>query len=259
MNNSDAIDHAVRPGLVAYGVVHLVLGWLALQLAFGDSQGSASSSGAVRTLAQQPFGLVLVWLVALGMLLLVVWQLWEAAAGHRGLDGSTRLRKRLTSLGKSLVYGYIGVSAVTIATGSGSSGGGTDSMTARVMQLPGGQVLVGLVGAGIIGIGGYLVWKGWSEKFREDLTAKGRRGDSGTLAIWLGKVGYVAKGLALGVVGVLFGYAAVTHEAKKSGGLDQALQEVLQQPFGPYLLAAMAVGIACFGAFCFVHARHLSR
>ena len=259
MNQSDAIDHAVRPGLVAYGVVHLVLGWLALQLAFGDGGGSASSSGAVRTLAQQPFGLVLVWLVALGMLLLVLWQLLEAAVGHRSLDGGERLRKRLTSLGKAVVYGYIGVSALTIATGTGSSGGGTDSMTAQVMGLPGGQALVGLVGAVIIGIGGFLVWKGLTEKFREDLTGQGRRGDSGRVYIWLGKVGYAAKGIALGVVGALFGYAAVTHEAKRSGGLDQALQEVLDQPFGPYLLAAMAAGIAAFGAFCFVHARHLSR
>lgn len=259
MQSSDAIDHAVRPGLVAYGVVHLVLGWLALQLALGDRQSSASSSGAVRTLAQQPFGLVLVWLVALGMLLLVLWQLLEAVAGHRGLDGPTRLRKRVTSLAKAVVYGSIGVSALTIATGSGSSGGGTDSTTAKVMELPGGQVLVGLVGAGIIAVGGYLVWKGVTEKFREDLTGKGRRGDSGRLFMWLGKVGYVAKGVALAVVGGLFGFAALTHDAQRSGGLDQALQEVLQQPFGPYLLTAMAVGIASFGAFCFVHARHLSR
>lgn len=259
MNQSDALDHAVRPGLVAYGVVHLVLGWLALQLAFGDSEGSASSSGAVRTLAQQPFGLVLVWLVFLGMVLLVLWQLWEAVSGHRSQRGTTRARKRLTSLGKSVVYGYIGLSAITIATGSGSSGGGTDSMTARVMEWPGGQVLVGLAGAGVVGVGGYLVWKGVTERFREDLTGRGRRGDSGTVYIWLGKAGFVAKGLALGVVGVLFGYAALTHDAKRSGGLDQALQEVLDQPFGPYLLAVVAVGIACFGLYCFAHARHLSR
>lgn len=259
MNQSDAIDHAVRPGLVAYGLVHLVLGWLALQLALGDRQKSASSSGAVRTLAQQPLGLVLVWLVALGMLLLVLWQLWEAFGGHRGVDATTRLRRRVTSVGKACVYGYIGYNALSIAIGSGSSGGGTDSLTARIMNLPGGQVLVGLVGAGIIAVGGYLAWKGLSEKFTEDLTARGRRGTSGTFTVWLGKVGYVAKGAALAVVGILFGYAAVTHDAQRSGGLDQALQKVLQQPFGPYVLGAMAVGIGCFGVFCFVHARHLSR
>ena len=259
MTRSDWIDHAARFGLIAYGLVHLVVGWLAVTLALGDRQGSASGSGAVRELAQQPFGEVLVWLVAIGMVLLVVWQLLEAAAGHRGLPDAKRLRERLGSAGKTVVYGYIAVSGFTIATGAGSAGGGTDSMTAKVMDLPGGQLLVGLVGAAIIGIGGYLVWKGLTEKFCEDLTAEGQAGDTGTAFVWLGKVGYVAKGVALGVVGALFGYAAVTHDPKRSGGLDQALQEVLDQPFGPVLLAAIAVGIGCFGLFCFAHARHLSR
>ena len=75
----------------------------------------------------------------------------------------------------------------------------------------------------------------------------------------LGKVGYIAKGVAIGLVGVLFVYAAVTHDPKKSGGLDQALHEVLEQPFGPFLLVAIALGIACYGLFCFARARHLSR
>lgn len=256
---SDWIDHLARAGLVAFGIVHVVLGWLALQLALGDSAGSASSNGAVRELAQQPFGTVLVWAVAGGMLLLALWQAIEAAVGHLHHKDSRRLRKRLSSAGKTLVYGYVGVSAAMIAAGAGSSGGGSDSMTARLMALPGGQVLVALVGAVIIGIGIYLVHKGWSEKFTEDLTGEGRSGDTGTAYVWLGKAGYVAKGVALGSVGTLFGYAAVTHDAKKSGGLDQALQEVLQQPFGPVLLVGIAAGIACFGVFCFAHARHISR
>lgn len=259
MTRSDWIDHAVRLGLVAYGLVHLVVAWLALQLAFGDRQGSASGSGAVRELAQQPFGVVLVWAVAIGMVLLVLWQLLEAAAGHRHLRNAARLRKRAGSAGKAIVYGYIAVSAVTIATGAGSSGGSTDSMTAKLMDLPGGRLLVGLVGAVIIGIGVYLVWKGVTEKFVEDLTSEGRSGNTGTAFGWLGTAGYAAKGVALGVVGGLFGYAAVSHDPQKSGGLDQALQEVLEQPFGPLLLAAIAVGIACFGLFCFAHARHLAR
>jgi hypothetical protein len=253
------IEHVARAGLVAFGIVHLVIGWLALQLAFGDRSGTASSSGAVRELAQQPFGAVLVWLVAAGMVLLAVWQAIEAAVGHQLQDGGKRLRKRLSSAGKTLVYGYIAFSAAMIAAGAGSSGGGSESTTATVMSAPAGQLLVGLVGAVIIGIGVYLVHKGWTEKFTEDLTGEGRSGDSGTAYVWLGKAGYVAKGIAVALVGSLFGYAAVTHDAKKSGGLDQALQEVLKQPFGPVLLGGIAVGIACFGVFCFAHARHISR
>lgn len=258
-DRADWVDHVARAGLLAFGVVHLVVGWLALQLALGDRAGSASSTGAVRELAQQPFGAVLVWLVALGMALLALWQLVEALAGHRQERDGSRTRRRLSSAGKALVYGYIGVTAARVAAGSGSSGGGTDSTTAQIMELPAGQVLVAAVGAVIIGVGGYLAHKGWTEKFTKDLTGEGQRGTSGTAYVLLGKVGYLAKGVSLGLVGALFGYAALTHDPKKSGGLDQALQEVLQQPFGPFLLGAIAIGIGAFGVFCFAHSRHLSR
>ena len=255
----DWVDTAVRFGMVTYGVVHLMIAWLAVQLAFGESSGSASSKGALQELAQQPFGKFLVWVVAIGMLLLVLWRLLEAAAGHRDEDGGTRLRKRLMSLAKAVLYGAIGVSALKVALGSGGGGGGSDGYTARLMKLPAGTWIVGAVGLAIIGYGLSLVIRAWTEKFKENLTAEGKSGDTGTAYVWFGKVGYAAKGLAVGIVGGLFIYAAVTHEAKKSGGLDVALRKVLQQPFGPYLLTVMAAGIACYGLFCFARARHLSR
>lgn len=259
-HHSDWMDHAVRAGLVAYGVVHLLIAWLALQLAFGDREGSPSSSGALQELAQQPFGGFLVWLVAVGLFLLVVWRGLEAAVGHQGKDGSDRLRKQVSSAGKAVIYAAVGVSAVKVAMGSGSKGGGgTDSWTAKLMDLPAGQVLVVAVGLGIIGYGGYEVVKAWTEKYREELSGEGTSGEAGKAYLLFGKIGYTAKGVAVGIVGGLFVYAGVTHEAKKSGGLDQALYEVLDQPFGPFLLGLIAVGIACYGLFCFARARHLSR
>ena len=101
-HQSEWLDHAARIGLVAYGVVHLVIAWLAVQLAFGDKEGSADSQGAVQQLAEQPFGQALVWAVAIGMFLLAVWQGLEAAFGHRDEDGFTRVRKRVTSAGKAV-------------------------------------------------------------------------------------------------------------------------------------------------------------
>jgi hypothetical protein len=255
---SDWVDHAARIGLLAYGLVHVVVAWLALQLAFGDREGTPSSTGAVKELAQQPFGEVLVWAVGIGMLLLAAWQALEAATGHRRESGFTRVRKRLASGGKAVVYTAIGVSAVKVATGSGSSSkSGTDSWTAKVMDLPAGQLLVGAAGLAIMGIGGYLIHKAWTEKFKKDLDARGRSGSSGTAYIWLGKIGYTAKGVAFGIVGGLFLYAALTHDPKKSGGLDQALFEVLDQPFGPVLLCAIGLGLGCFGLFTLARARHL--
>lgn len=263
-DGGDWLDIAARIGLVAYGIVHVIIAWLALQLAFGDREGSASSSGAISELAQQPFGKALVWAVAIGMFLLVVWQGIEAIAGHRDEEGKKRTGKRLLSAGKAVVYAAIGISAVKVAVGSESSGGNssekqTDSMTATIMELPAGQLLVGAVGLTIIGIGLAFAVRSWTEKFAKHLSAEGKSGDAGTAYLWFGKVGYAAKGVALGIVGSLFCYAARTHDPDESGGLDQALHEVLEKPFGPVLLGIIAVGIGCYGLFCFARARYLSR
>ena len=102
------------------------------------------------------------------------------------------------------------------------------------------------------------MYRGWTGKFLEHLDPQGRSGDSGRAYEMFGKMGYIAKGIAIGVIGVLFLYAAIDHSAKKAGGLDQALHKVLHQAFGPVLLFAISVGIGCYGIFCFARARHLS-
>jgi hypothetical protein len=257
--DSDWLDHAVRIGLIAYGVVHLLVGWLAVQLALGDRGEEASAKGALTELAQKPFGQTMVWAVAVGMFLLVAWRLIEAAYGHREEEGSDRLRKRAASGLKALIYGALAVTAVRVAVGSGGSGQGSRGLTARLMDLPGGQWLVVAVGLAIIGYAANVAWRGWTEKFAEHLETEGKLGNSGAAYLLLGKVGYIAKGVSLAVVGGLFCYAGFTHKANESGGLDAALQKVLEQPFGPYLLIAIGLGIACYGLFCFARARHLDR
>ncbi len=255
---SDWLDTAARLGLVAYGVVHLLIGWLAVQLALGNREEEASAKGALNELSQQPFGSALVWAVAVGMLLLVVWRVIEAAFGHREEDDAERLRKRAGSTLKAVIYGALGVTALKVALGS-SSGGGSEGLTAKLMGLPGGQWIVVAVGLAIIVYAGALVWRGWTEKFAENLETEGKLGYSGAAYLILGKVGYIAKGAALAVVGGLFCYAGITHDADESGGLDGALQKVLTQPFGPYLLIGIGLGIACYGLFSFARARHLDR
>jgi hypothetical protein len=258
-HQSEWLDHAARIGLVAYGLVHLVLAWLAIQLALGDKEGSADSQGAVQQLAEQPFGQALVWAVAIGMFLLALWQGLEAIFGYRDEEGFTQVRKRVTAAGKAVIYVVIGISAVRAATGpSTSKKNGTDSTTAKVMDWPGGQVIVAAVGLAIIGIGGYLVYRAYTEKFAKHINAEGKSGSSGTAYLWFGKAGYTAKGVAFALVGGLFLYAGLSHDAKKSGGLDQALHKVLQQPFGPVLLVAIALGIGCYGLFCFARAWHFN-
>jgi len=237
---------SARLGLVAYGVVNLLIGWLALQLAVGERSGRPNSSGALHEIARQPMGAALIWAVAVGLALLVVWRGIEVVVEHEW--GSAL---------KAALYASLAVTAVSTAVGSGSSGG-TDSWTATLMKMPGGQVLVGLVGVAVLGYAVAQVRKGWSEGFREDLDAEGQSGQTGSAFVVFGQVGYAAKGVAIGIIGGLFLWAAFTHSAKKSGGLDVALQTILEAPFGRVLLGLVALGIACYGAFNLARAKHLS-
>ena len=258
---SDWLDHVARIGLVAYGAVYLLVGWLAIQLALGDHGEDASPQGAMSELSQQPFGEVLVWAVGVGLAMLVVWRVVEAAFGHRESDGAARTRKRLSSAGKAVIYAALAFTAFKIAASGSSSDSdsGSETMTAKLMDLPAGQWIVVGVGLAIIAYAVGVAWSGWREKFAENLQTEGKLGYSGAGYLILGKVGHIAKGVAFGIVGGLFVYAGATHESGKSGGLDQALQKVLQQPFGPFLLGAIAAGIICYGLFCFAWARHLDR
>ncbi|MCL3837150.1 DUF1206 domain-containing protein [Aeromicrobium duanguangcaii] len=260
VDNHPAMDYVARAGLVAFGVVHVVMGWLTLQLAFGDRENKADSSGAVQELAEQPFGGAIVWAVAIGMILLAAWQAIEAAVGHREDDNPKRLRKRLTSLGKVAVYLAIAISAIKVVTGSGSSKkDGTTPVSVKLMDLPMGQFIVGVVALGIAAVGVYLIYKGATQRFLKDIEAGGTSGRVGTAYVWLGTCGYVAKGAAIVGVGALFGYAAITHEPKKSGGIDEALLTLLEQPFGPFVTALVGAGFVAFGLFCFAWARHIDR
>lgn len=258
VDNSPWLDRGVRVGLAVYGVMHLIIAVTALQLAFGDRSGKASQQGALNQLSQSSFGDIVLGFVAAGFLALVVWQLVEAAVGHRRHDDPKRSFKRLGSLGKAVVYGVLGFSAAQKISSS-SSGTRTDSMTAQLMSAPGGQLLVGLVGVGTVSVGVYLAYKGWTEKFTEDLDSHASSGRRREPIVLLGKVGYIGKGAALAAVGALFLVAAVQHQAKESGGLDVALQQLLGQPFGVALVIAVGVGLASFGLYCLAWARHLDR
>jgi hypothetical protein len=258
-DRSRGMDWAIRAGLVAYGVVHLLVGWLALQLAFGDRSEKASNKGAMQELAQQPFGEVLVWAIAIGMFLLVIWRVLEVFVGHQEKDeGADRMKARAVSGLKAGLYAAVGVSALSVALGSGKSGGGT-KWTQTVMDWPAGQWIVAAVGLAVIIYGANHVRKGFTESYAKHLDAEGKSGQSGKAYLLFGKIGYIGKGIAIAIVGGLILYGGISEDASKSGNLDQALHKVLTYPFGVVLLVVMAAGIICYGLFCFARARHLSR
>jgi hypothetical protein len=240
----------VGVGLVSYGLVHLMLAWLALQIAFGGKE-DASSQGALRGLAQQPLGAGLLWVMAVGLFTLVVWQVLEATIGREEANRAGPLRRRLASAGRAVVYLVLGILAVGVARGSGGgSGNGEEALSARLMALPFGRVLVAALGAAVIAVGISQIVKGVKQKFTEDLDHAVE-----PVVRRLGTVGYCAKGVALSIIGGLFGYAALTYDPEQAGGLDAAMDTIRQQPFGLALLVIMALGLASFGVYCFVWAR----
>jgi hypothetical protein len=254
LSHNRGYEVLVAVGLVSFGVVHLLIAWIALRIAWGGG-GNASQQGALGTLAKTTAGPVLLVVVALGMLTLALWQVLEAVFGHgrvaQQTDESHRTRKRLSSAGRALVYLLLGVSALRLVLGARSSGGQEDSVTSRLMGVPLGRVLVVAVAAAILAVGVSQVLRGAKRKFTEDLS-----GDRNRATLALGTAGYVAKGVALAVVAALFAWAAVTYQPKKAGGLDAALHTVGSQPLGSVLLTVLALGFAAFGLYCFVWARN---
>jgi len=261
LDSSETLDRGIRAGLVAYGVVHLIIAALGVQLAFtGDDGGSASNSGALAQLAETGTGQAVLWVMALGFAALVIWQALEAVVGDRQSEGREQVAHRGSAAGRAVLYAVLAVGAATRAAGGGSSDrSSTDSLTARLMSAPGGVLLVGAVGLGVIAVAAVLVHRGWTEKFTKHLDAAAASGERRRPILVLGKAGYIAKGVALATIGFLFLVAAVQHQPKESGGLDVALHELLRQPFGAVLAGAVALGLGCFGLYCFAWARHLKR
>jgi hypothetical protein len=257
--HSATMRAAARVGLVSFGVVHLLIAWIALQVAWGDG-GDASSHGALHTVARQPFGEPLLWIAACGLWALALWQVMTAIAGHTSeTDARQRTIKRLSALGRAVVYAVIGASAARTATGSGGSSEDAkgEGLTADVLSAPAGRALVAVIGVVILAVAVRHVHRGISDNFTHDLEPAATSGASGSAVLLVGRVGYVGKGAAIGVVGMLFGWAALAYDPEKAGGLDDALKTIRDQPFGPYLLTFVALGLAAFGLFCFAWARYV--
>jgi Domain of Unknown Function (DUF1206) len=263
----DAADQAARSkpvkllgraGLVAYGAVHLLVAYLAITVAIGDSGSGRKTDkgGALQTLSQNPGGQVLLWAIVAGLAALVVWQLAEAIWGQH--DARSPLRRwlsRAVHIGEAGVFAALGFLAGKIAAGGGS-GGGAQTLTARVLALPFGPLLLGIVGAGVIVVMAVVAYRGFKAKFTDDMDFTGVSPAARKTAIRLGQIGYIALAVAYGIVGVLIIVAAVQHDPAQPIGLDPALEALAGQPFGQVLLFVVAAGLACFGLYCLFDARY---
>jgi hypothetical protein len=263
--DSDGLEHLARVGLIAYGVVHLLVAWLALQLAWGGGGESADQSGAMATVAESPVGKPLLWIIAIGLIALAVWQAAEVLRWRSGwsASGKTRtkaIRKSVKAIAKAVMYAALAVLAIRFATGGGqSSSEQQQQTTAGVFDWPAGEWLVGAAGLALIGSGGYHIYKGVTKRFLKEIDTSDATPSAIRLVTRLGQVGFPGKGVALAGVGGLLVWAAVTFDPSKAQGLDGALCTILELPFGRILLTLVALGIAAFGVYLFVRARYPER
>ena len=181
-----------RAGLAARGVMYVVIGWIAVEVAFHRSNQQADRTGALHAISATPVGGVLLWLLVIGFIGMALWRLSEAVYGSPG-SGGQKATKRLAALGRAIIYGVIAYGVLKYSLGTGgpqSSDKQSVDLTATLLKYPGGKFLVIVIGLALIGGGIYLAYEAWKEKFRRDM-GPGRCG-RGPAASWNGSASSAA-------------------------------------------------------------------
>jgi hypothetical protein len=256
--DSSALRWLARAGFAARGVNYILIGWIAIQAAFGNSSQQADKSGALQEIGSTPVGGVLLWLLAVGFIGMALWQLSIAAFGmsqsseHSDNEAGTRL----AALGRAVLYAVIGWSVLKFAVGQGTQSSDKESvdLTATLLKYPFGQVLVVIIGIALVGGGAYIAYAAWKEKFRDGLEL-GQAGRLRRVVEWLGRFGGIARGVVFVTAGIFLVVAAVQHDPRQAKGVDSALRTLASTPLGPWLLVVVAIGFIMFGLFSFCQAK----
>ena len=243
-----------RAGLVARGVIYLLIGWVALMLAIGHGNNEADQSGALQTLAHKHYGSTALWLLAIGFAAYALWRISEAFFGVTGEgDGAG---PRLKSAFRGVVYAFFAVTTVSVLHGSGGSQAKTQQdVTARVMRHSGGRWLIGAVGVAVVIVGLMLVAEGVRRKFLKTLRLGEMSARTRSTVTALGVIGTTARGIVFAVAGALVIEAAKTFNPAKARGLDEALRTMQNRAYGQLILAAAAIGLLIFGLYGLCEAR----
>ena len=248
VHESGAVEGLARLGLASRGLVWLVIGLLALSVLRGG-KARADKQGALREIADKPFGEVLLVVLVLGFLGYAVWQALNAAVGRE------ETKKRVESGCKALLYLVLAGTVVRFLTAGQQSGAdGTSSMTARLMEQPGGRFLVGAVGVAVVGVGGYLASRALKGTHAKKIEAWKVPDGRARTAVRIGTVGLVGRALVLALVGAFLVSAAVQADPKEAKGLDASLHALAGQPFGKVLLGVAVVGLLAYAVWSFVEA-----
>jgi hypothetical protein len=253
---SRGFEWLARAGFVARGLIYGIIGVLAVKLAIGVGGKTANQQGALKTIAHQPFGKVLLILVAIGLAGYALWRLIHALLG-RGPEGSDSTLDRVAALASGLVYAGLCAIAVEIVLGSGgNSSGGAHKATAGVLGWPAGTWLVGIAGTVLIGVGLYQGYRGMSRDFLKDSKTEEMSPTVRNWIEWIGTFGHLARMIVFGLVGVFLIKAAIDFNPNKAVGLDGALAKIAHDSYGPFLLGIVGAGLMAFGLYSLSDARY---
>lgn len=256
------METLARFGYVAKGFVYAAIGILALMTAFSVGGGKTTgTSGALQTISQQPFGQVLLILIAIGLVGYAIWRLIEAISDpeNKGTDAKG-IVSRLGYFISGVAYAGVAINAALLAFGnnSGSSGGSSSKQdwTATVMEQPFGRWLVGIGGAIVIGIGVYRIYQAYKIKFRKKLNMSELNASQEHRLVNISRFGIAARGVVFIMIGFFVVQAAHQSNPQKVRGLDGALYTLTQQPFGKVLLTLMALGLVAYAVYLLLQARY---
>ncbi|TFE02145.1 DUF1206 domain-containing protein [Jeotgalibacillus salarius] len=264
---SDETKEEVKPwvrrmgrfGYMSKGSVYGIVGILALLAALGVGGGETTdTSGAMQQVATLPFGEILLWIVGIGLLFYVIWEFIRAILDpqHKGKD-TRGIATRIAYAISGIIYGGLAVSAIQIAMHAGSGGGNSNqTISAMLLGQPFGRLLIGILGAGVIIYGLYNLYTGYKEKFMRKFILNDMNEHEKNLARKSGKIGLIARGVVLAMVGFFFMQTAITANPEESKGLDGALGEIASQPYGQVLLGLTAAGLILYAIYEIIRGRY---
>ena len=255
------VEKLARMGYAAKGIVYLIIGGIAARAAFGSGERVQGSQGAMRTILEQPFGKLLLGLVALGLAGYALWRFVQAGLDpeHKGTDAGGAAKRAGYAI-SGVIHAGLALAALRMVTGrgggSGGDGGSAVHWTATLMRQPMGRWLVAAVGLGIVGYGLYALYRAYAVKLSKQLDLSRMSPAAREWAVRSGRAGIAARGVVFAIMGFFLLLAALHSNPAEARGLDGALRALQEQAYGPWLLGLVALGLVGYGIYQLVEARY---